>query len=200
MTALGQRRPVGPLRIGAPSGRNTMRSIFLSAVLVLFAANGVRAEEPPQNLVVYETPKPLPDLQFQDAAGHSMSLSAFRGKTVVLNLWATWCIPCRKEMPTLDRLQAQLGGPKFEVVALSIDRAGLSAIGPFFQKLGITHLAQYADPSGATLASLRAIGLPTTLLINPQGQEVGLLVGPAEWASPDMVAFLQRLVIRQSNP
>ncbi len=177
-----------------------MRGVLLSTVLVFFAANGVRAEEPPQNLVVYETPKPLPDLQFQNAAGEPISLAAFRGKTVILNLWATWCVPCRKEMPTLDSLQAQLGGPKFEVVALSIDRAGLSAIGPFFETLGITHLAKYADPSGATLGTLRAIGLPTTLLINPQGQEVGLLVGPADWDSPDMVAFLQRLVVRQSNP
>jgi thiol-disulfide isomerase/thioredoxin len=174
--------------------------VFALVALAFMATYAVYAQETPQNLTVYKPPKPLPDLQFNDAAQKPVALSAFRGKVVVLNLWATWCIPCRKEMPTLDDLQAKLGGPGFEVVALSVDRDGLGAVEPFFQKLGITHLATYLDPTGATAESLGAFGLPTTLLIDQHGQEVGLLIGPAEWNSPEMIAFLRGLVANQSSP
>ena len=173
---------------------------FVLYALALVPAVPARAQDAPQNLVLDEAPKPLPELRFQDAAGKSLGLSDFRGKVVVLNLWATWCIPCRAEMPTLDRLQAQLGGPRFEVLALSIDRGGRKAVDPFFRQVGITHLTRNLDPGGEAASRLGVLGLPTTLLIDPKGRELGRLIGPAEWDSAEMTAFLRRLVARQPAP
>lgn len=169
------------------------RLAFAFYALALMMATPGRAAEAPQGLVLYEAPKALPDLRFQDATGKSLGPSDFRGKVIVLNLWATWCIPCRREMPTLDRLQGQLGGPKFEVVALSIDRGGMNAVDPFFREIGIRHLAKYLDTSGKVAGQLGVLGLPTTLLIDPEGRELGRLVGPAEWDSAEMIAFLRKL-------
>ena len=97
---------------------------------------------------------------------------------VLLNLWATWCVPCRKEMPALDRVQARLGGPDFEVVAMSIDRKGLPAVQAFYAELGLKALAIHVDGSGGAASQLGALGLPTTLLVDAQGYEVGRAVGP----------------------
>ena len=177
-----------------------MRTARLALVLwALVPALPAQAQEAPQNLVI-EAPKPLPEISFQDAAGKPLGLRDFRGRVVLLNLWATWCLPCRAEMPTLDRLQAQLGGLGFEVVALSIDRGGRTAVDPFFHQIGIVHLARYLDTSGRAAGRLGAVGLPTTLLIDRQGQEVGRLVGPAEWDRAEMIAFLRQFIARQSGP
>src|SRR5919197_1038850 len=98
---------------------------WLLAAIAMVIVTTFAAAAPPQNLVMHEAPQPIPELQFTDADGQPHPIAEFRGKVVLLNIWATWCLPCRKEMPTLDRLQAELGGPDFEVVALSIDRGGL---------------------------------------------------------------------------
>jgi thiol-disulfide isomerase/thioredoxin len=178
----------------------TRRLAFVIGVLALVSAVPARAQDAPQNLVLNEAPRPVPDVHFQDASGKSLGLSDFRGKVVVLNLWATWCIPCRKEMPTLDRLQEQLGGPKFEVVPLSIDRAGRKAVDPFFREVGVAHLAKYLDTGGEAAGRLGVLGLPTTLLIDPEGRELGRLVGPAKWDSAEMIAFLRGLIARKPAP
>lgn len=141
---------------------------------------------------IHEEPKRIPELRFVNGEGQEMSLEDFQGKTVLLNIWATWCVPCRKEMPALDRLQANLGGPDFEVVPLSIDRAGLPAVEAFYQELDLESLGIYVDQSASAAYELGAVGLPTTLLVNPEGQELGRLVGPAEWDSPEMVALLRQ--------
>lgn len=141
---------------------------------------------------VHEEPKPIPELRFVNGESQEMSLEDFQGKTVLLNIWATWCVPCRKEMPALDRLQAKLGSPDFEVVPLSIDRAGLPAVEAFYQELALEVLGIYVDQSASAAYELGAVGLPTTLLVNPEAQELGRLVGPAEWDSPEMVALLRR--------
>jgi thiol-disulfide isomerase/thioredoxin len=143
---------------------------------------------------VHEKPRPLRELVFENGGGKKIKLANFRGKVVLLNIWATWCGPCRREMPTLDRLQAKLGGPAFEVLALSIDRAGPGAVRRFYREIGIKNLALYIDSTGKTSPTLSIVGLPTTLLINREGQEVGRLVGPAEWDTPKMVAFLKGLL------
>ena len=165
--------------------------------LVLAAAAPARGEEAPQNFVLYGAPKPVPDLGFEDGLGKALRLADFRGRVVVLNLWATWCLPCRKDMPTLDRLQAQLGGSAFEVVAVSVDRGGMKVVDPFLREIGIAHLAKYLDPGGEVPGRLGAFGLPTTLLIDRQGQELGRLVGPAEWDRADMVDFLRKMIARK---
>lgn len=143
---------------------------------------------------VLETPRPLPDLTFVDGEGDEMSLKAFEGQIVLLNIWATWCVPCREEMPSLDRLQAQLGGPDFKVVPLSIDREGLPAVKAFYEELGLKALGIYVDQSGRASGKLGAAGIPTTLLVDRQGREIGRTVGPAEWDSDDVVQVLQLYV------
>lgn len=129
-------------------------------------------------------PAELPEVSFTDEKGESKTLADFKGKTILLNLWATWCAPCREEMPSLDRLQAELGGDNFEVIALSIDRGGVEASKRFLEEIKVTSLATYVDASGKATKPLHVIGMPTTLLIDADGREVGRLVGPAHWDSP----------------
>lgn len=140
-------------------------------------------------------PQLAPDIRFQDAAGRERSLAEFRGKVVLLNVWATWCPPCRKEMPALDRLQAQLGGPEFEVLALSIDTQGIAAVRAFFKQVGIHALKLYVDPTMHAADALRIPGTPTTLLIDRSGREIAQHVGPAEWDAALTVGFLRKLVV-----
>lgn len=170
----------------------------LIAVLVALAGP-VFGAEAPQGLILHPQPKPVPEIQFQDGDGRALTLADFHGKMVLLNIWATWCGPCREEMPTLDRLQAKLGGPNFEVVALSIDREGIPAITKFFGEVGVKHLAMYVDSSARAGPVLGAVGLPTSLLIDRKGQEIGRLVGPAEWDSPKMVEFIRGFLAKSSS-
>ena len=140
---------------------------------------------------MHEAPRPLPEITFEDGNGEALTLADLRGKTVLLNIWATWCVPCREEMPTLDALEADLGGPGFEVVPLSVDRAGPEVVRKFYAEIGIEHLGLYIDASMRASFDLQAPGLPTTLLIDSEGRELGRLVGPAEWDTPEMIAFLK---------
>jgi thiol-disulfide isomerase/thioredoxin len=142
-----------------------------------------------------EKPKLLPDLSFRTPDGEPTSLSRFRGKVILVNLWATWCAPCRKEMPALDKLQAELGGPDFEVVAINIDQRNLDRPKSFLAEIGVSRLAYYADPSARVFQQLRvvdrALGMPTTLLIDRDGCELAYLPGPAEWASEDALKLVR---------
>ena len=140
----------------------------------------------------HPAPKPLPDLQFEDGQGHRLTLASFRGKSILLNIWATWCPPCRKEMPTLDRLQSTLGSSRFEVVALSIDQDGSRVVPQFFKELDLKALRVYLDQTGEAATRLGAVGVPTTLFIDREGREVGRVTGPAEWDSPEVVAAIRR--------
>ncbi len=144
---------------------------------------------------VAKSPLKVPDLTFASADGKPLSLDNWRGKTVLLNLWATWCVPCRQEMPTLDALEQKLGGANFQVVAVNIDTRDPEKPKAFLQDVGATHLAYYADSSAKTFQDLksigRAFGMPTTLLIDPHGCEIGTIAGPADWASEDAVKLIQ---------
>jgi thiol-disulfide isomerase/thioredoxin len=139
-------------------------------------------------------PKPAAEITFLDADGKQRTLDEFRGQVVVLNLWATWCAPCRKEMPSLDRLQAEHGGDSLEVVALSVDRGDLDKVVAFYEEIGVAHLAIYRDPKAQVPRDLRAPGLPTTVVIDRAGQDVGRVLGPAEWDSDEAIAVLQALM------
>lgn len=142
-------------------------------------------------MTLHPSARVLPELAFSDGQGRPTSLAAYRGRTVLLNIWATWCTPCREEMPTLDRLQAKLDGPTFEVVALSIDKTGLPAVQAFYRSIGIRHLGIYLDSSGEAAAALVATGIPLTLLIDADGREIGRKLGPAVWDAEPMVALLR---------
>ena len=135
--------------------------------------------------VFRKAPEDLPEVKFLDAAGKERTLADWRGKVVLLNLWATWCLPCRKEMPALDRLQREMGSDTFQVVAVSVDRTGLPGAKKFLADTGAETLALYADPTARMAATLRAAGLPATLLLDRQGREIGRLLGPAEWDGED---------------
>jgi len=144
---------------------------------------------------VAKSPLKIPDLTFQDAGGHTLALDRFHGRTVLLNLWATWCVPCRKEMPALDALEGKLGGPDFQVVAVNIDTRDPEKPKKFLQQLGVKNLAYYADPSAKAFQQLksigRAFGMPTTILVDPKGCEIGTIAGPAEWASEDALKLIK---------
>jgi|GEM_PF-305087 len=143
------------------------------------------------SLTLHPQPRSLPPLRFADGAGAPTSLAAFRGKFVLLNVWATWCTPCREEMPTLDHLQATLGGPDFEVVALSIDQAGAPVVQNFFRQIGIKRLHPYMDQFNETTSALGVVGLPLTLLIDRQGREIGRKLGSAAWDAPQIVELIR---------
>jgi thiol-disulfide isomerase/thioredoxin len=121
-----------------------------------------------------------------------MNLSAFKGKVILLNIWATWCGPCRQEMPTLDRLEAKLGGPDFQVVALSIDQGGVPVVKEFYEELGLENLGIYIDDRMRAPAQLGVVGIPGTLLIDREGREIGRKLGPAEWDSEEVLAEIRR--------
>jgi thiol-disulfide isomerase/thioredoxin len=152
-------------------------------------------------LAVAQTPFRMPDLRFKDAQGRDMTLADWRGRTVLLNLWATWCVPCRREMPALDALQAKLGGSDFEVVAVDIDTRNPEKPLAFLKEVGISHLTYYADRSAHVYEDLKtagkAFGMPTTVIVDRAGCEIGNMAGPAEWASEDAVKLVSAAI---SNP
>ncbi len=136
----------------------------------------------------------IPDTIFTDEAGRELTISDFRGRIVLMNFWATWCGPCVREMPALERLSARLGGDDFAVIALSEDRNGWEKIGPFRDKLGLKSLALYHDVKSVMMFGTKARGLPTTILIGRDGRELGRLTGPAEWDSEDAVALMRHYI------
>lgn len=140
-------------------------------------------------------PRPAPELAFAAPDGRKLRLADFRGRFVLVNLWATWCGPCVSEMPSLDRLQARLGD-RLSVAAISEDRRGGEVVGPFVKKLGLTHLGVYLDPGMAAQRAFAVEGLPTSFLIDPQGRVLGSLMGAADWDSPAMVARLEGYLSR----
>jgi len=165
--------PPGPTIAGAPVLRGSMETFRLHAV-----------------------PRDLPPLRFQDGGERPVGLEDFRGRVVLLNLWATWCAPCIDEMPALERLQAALGGDAFTVVALSIDRQGRRLVEPFVQRLNLSRLPVYLDPSGASARALGVPGLPTTVLIDRDGRELGRIAGVAPWdgeAAANLIRFAASL-------
>jgi thiol-disulfide isomerase/thioredoxin len=140
------------------------------------------------------TPLHLPDLTFEDGSGGQKKLSDFRGKTVLLNLWATWCVPCRKEMPALDRLQAKLGSPNFQVVAVNIDTRDPEKPKTFLSDAKLTRLDYFNDQTAKVFQELksvgRALGMPTSVLVDGKGCEIATIAGPAEWDSDDAIKLI----------
>ena len=146
-------------------------------------------------LAVASEPRRLPPLAFKDGSGGTKTLADWQGRTVLLNLWATWCVPCRKEMPALDALQAKLGSDKFEVVSINIDTRDPDKPRAWLKDVGINRLAYYSDQNAKVFQDLKAIGkaigMPTTLLIDGNGCEIATLAGPAEWASDDALKLVR---------
>ncbi|MGO4715794.1 thiol:disulfide interchange protein TlpA [Bradyrhizobium sp. 2TAF24] len=146
-------------------------------------------------LTMASAPLKIPDLAFETASGEQKKLSDWRGRTVLVNLWATWCVPCRKEMPALDSLQAKLGGPDFEVVAINIDTRDPEKPKAFLKEGGLSRLGYFFDQKAKVFQELkgigRALGMPTSVLVDGNGCEIATIAGPAEWASDDAIKLIQ---------
>jgi len=145
-------------------------------------------------LTMASAPLRLPDLAFEDADGKARKLSDWRGKTVLVNLWATWCVPCRREMPALDNLQGKLAGPNFDVVAINIDTRDADKPRNFLKEAKLTRLAYFSDQKAKSFQDLksigRALGMPTSVLVDGSGCEIATIAGPAEWDSEDAVKLI----------
>jgi len=150
-------------------------------------------------LTPYASPRPIANVTFEDGTGRKRTLADFRGKVVLLNIWATWCGPCRVEMPTLDRLQSQLGSADFEVVALSIDRGGQAVVKSFYDEIGVRALAIYVDATTEAQAKLGIVGVPTTLLIDSKGRELARYIGPAAWDRPGAIDAIRRYLPQRKS-
>lgn len=177
----------------------------LTVFSVLWLTHGMAFANPEQlkplavdtmrKFIVHEAPKPASGVTFTDAAGKAVDLSTFKGKVVLVNLWATWCVPCRAEMPALDRLQQKLGSADFEVLALAQERDATKAQA-FLTEIGAKSLKLYLDPSLKSARSFGAVGLPTTLLLDHQGREIGRLLGEAAWDSEQAVKLIEAVKIK----
>ena len=183
---------IGGLKRGGSGDSACTGAVDLAKKLAPLAHGEVAA------LTMATAPLRLPDLSFEDADGKPKKLSDWRGKTVLLNLWATWCVPCRKEMPALDALQTQLGGKDFEVVAVNIDTRDPGKPRNFLKEANLTRLGYFSDQKAKVFQDLkhigRALGMPTSVLVDGQGCEIATIAGPAEWASDDAVKLIKAAV------
>lgn len=175
------------------------RAAIAFIVVALVAAGlgiyfGARQNESKQPFARVARPKPVPELRFNDADGRAHTLAEFHGKVVLLNIWATWCEPCREEMPALDRLEAKLGGERFRVIALSVDQQGATVARKFYVQAGIKALPLYVDPTAKAAFTVDAAGLPASLLIDRQGREIGRHLGAVKWDEPQVVERLRRAI------
>jgi len=175
---------------GTGLGVSTGRAILI-LLGVMLGPYTVGAVDRPVHLVVHEKPRPVPEISFTDEMGGAINLSDFRDRVIVLNVWATWCFPCREEMPTLDRLQAMFDPRDVAVIALSIDRKGPGPVRKFFNEVGVKNLSAYHDESAQVLRQLGLVGLPGTLVIDRTGREIGRLLGGAEWDDRKTIEFLK---------
>jgi thiol-disulfide isomerase/thioredoxin len=183
---------IGGLKRG-PAGDPACRgAVDLARKLAPLAHGEVAA------LTMATAPLRLPDLVFEDAEGNSKKLSDWRGRTVLVNLWATWCVPCRKEMPALGNLQTRLGGPDFEVVAVNIDTRDTEKPKNFLKEVNLTRLGYFSDPKAKVFQDLkaigRALGMPTSVLVDGKGCEIATIAGPAQWDSEDAVKLITAAV------
>ena len=183
-------------------GLNVLRSLYfgsLAALIVMISPGVARAEasscEPvPDALAKFQpadAPPPEALVSFLEDNQREVTLADWHGKGIVVNFWATWCAPCVEEMPALDELHADLAGDGIAVLAVSSDTGGADVVRAFYQKMGIKHLAVLTDTRSRMAQSLGVFGLPTTILFNAEGKDVGRVVGPAEWNAPEIVAFLR---------
>lgn len=178
--------------------REVQKSRFWARILgaVALASVGIvaigHAAEAPK-IVWAKNPAPAAATVFKDTTGAEKTLADFKGKTLVVNFWATWCAPCVKEMPTLDALQTRLGGSGVQVLAISQDRDAEKVAKPFFEKNGWKNVALFTDAKGRFYADAKLRGLPTTLIVDKKGNEVARIEGETDWASPDIDAALKKV-------
>ena len=140
------------------------------------------------------SPSAAPDISFSDLSGNTLGLDDFRGQVVLVNYWATWCAPCLRELPSLERMEAAVANPEFRLLAISIDREGAAKVGPFLDENDFGGLPAYLDPSGLSAVALGVLGMPTTILFDREGREIGRYTGATEWDEPEAVALIRHFL------
>jgi thiol-disulfide isomerase/thioredoxin len=173
---------------------------LLAGLLAAFGAwQAIRLSETPKppisgavaHFTLMEALRPMPADPFSDGHGAERSLADYRGRVLLVNFWATWCLPCKVEMPSLDRLEAAMGGPEFAVVPISLDREGAEIVLPYYEQAGLEHLPVALDPGNAIANALGITALPTTILVDRDGNGIGYALGPAEWDAPEAQALIR---------
>jgi|EndMetStandDraft_5_1072996.scaffolds.fasta_scaffold11877_2 thiol-disulfide isomerase/thioredoxin len=142
---------------------------------------------PAAELVAHNTPQGLTDFTFSDGSGRNLTLDNFRGTLILVNVWATWCPPCKEEMASLNHLVLLLANKNIKIVPISVDVSGTLTVRSFYERLGLNNLSIYVDPSKNVMDALGITGIPTTILIGRDGREIGRTVGPAQWDAPESV-------------
>ncbi|MEM6577001.1 MAG: TlpA disulfide reductase family protein [Pseudomonadota bacterium] len=184
-----------------------IKSLFLYMALI-FGANAAAADMysiadlrdgDMRKLVVHDAPWDISVEPFQLETGGEGQLSDYKGKITVVNFWAVWCEPCRHEMPMLSSLQAQLGGDQFEVVTIATGRNAPSAMQRFFDDIAVDNLPLHADPRMAMSRAMGVLGLPVTLILDREGQEIARMVGDADWSSESAKSILTHLIASPGN-
>ncbi len=166
----------------------------VASLLLVVACMPTSASDTLPNFAWLDEPEPAPDVLFSVEGGEMRTLEDYQGKVIVLNFWATWCPPCREEMPSLDRLEANHGGDSLVVMAMSVDRGGENQIREFYDEIAVASLGVFSDPTQKVSRDFRVLGLPTTIVIDHRGQMVARLVGTAEWDGPAAMKELLPLI------
>ena len=176
------------------------RRLLLAAIPAFFAAPALAKLGPDlatgtlAKFTLAKEPKPLPELAFTDADDKPVKLADYKGKTVLLNFWATWCAPCVKEMPSLDKLQAEMGKDKFVILPLSLDGPSKPKVAPFYADKKLGNLGIYFDKGKKVMGALDISVLPTSVLIDAEGREIGRLEGDADWDKPEALAVMKAAI------
>jgi thiol-disulfide isomerase/thioredoxin len=192
------KRPPQSLFGSAAAGLLIVCRLVVAILLTLVSTLGATAQTPGDpdilgKFIPAATPQPAPEMSFTALDGKPISLADFKGKLVVLNLWATWCQPCLKEMPSLAKLEARLG-PGLLVLAVSEDRGGADVVGPFVAKHDFGKITLGLDPKSTAVHALHARGLPTSVIVDADGKVAGTVEGAAEWDADQMVGVLTKLL------
>ena len=178
-----------------------LRAIIVVLVYIVWSDTSLtKASTPPPKegdmveFLELAPPLPVPEASFYTSNGKKINLNMFKGAWLLVNFWATWCAPCVSELPSLYNLKQNKSSSKFKILLISIDRAGPKIYNPFLKRLGLSNLNSASDPKANLMRSLKISGVPTTLLIHPEGYIVGMYTGDAKWDSPSAEALLMRYI------
>ncbi len=175
---------------------------IIAAVSSTYAIAGTKNKAPPKGVLSHFKPAlsiiNAPETPFTDRYGQKLTLKNYRGKTILVNFWATWCVPCIEEMPSLERLQNKFRGSRVKVLAISVDHRGWAKINPFIKRMNLTNVSIFHDVGSKLMLKLKVKGLPTTILFDHKGIEVGRLTGAAKWDADEVIALIQRYLPKQT--
>lgn len=147
-----------------------------------------------RKLTLSSDPPDVSHAPLEDESGNPRSLSEWQGKPVLINFWATWCAPCREEMPSLERLQKKMADTPFEVVTVATGRSDARGVDKFLNEIGVTELPRLRDPKMQMARDMGVLGLPVSVLVDADGKEVARLIGDADWDTPEAVAIIETLI------